>query len=375
MKVLILIDSFGRGGAEKSTSLFILKLQELRKDINFICVYLNPYKPGSYEEIERNNIPLIHLSAKGLFNKVKKFRKIIKEYKPDIIHSVLYEANLIKRLASIGLDGVYVESLVNKPYVQEREYQTKSVEYKSKIIKLIDKSTAFLVDHFHSVGFAVAEHYKEIYGPNLKFTVVERGRPVPTLKSKLHFPANVEFLTLVTTARQEYQKGLIYLLEAIIPFKHSVKLRIIGREGSATPQLKEFVKQNHLEDTVHFYGFIENVTEVVAEADVYVSASLFEGLPGSVIEAMSVKKPLLLSDIAEHREVANENRNAIFFKSKDVEGIKKNIKRLLDKEVDLISFGNNSFEIFKNRFTEEAMVKGMRDFYYKIMKLKDHGDM
>lgn len=371
MKVLILIDSFGRGGAEKSTALFILKLQELRKDINFICVYLYPYKPGSYEEIERNNIPLIHLKERGLFKKISKFRELIKEFKPDIIHSVLYESNLIKRLASIGLNGIYVESLVNKPYVKEREYQSKSVEYKSKVVKLVDRRTSFLVDHFHSVGYAVAEHYKSIYGKKLKFTVVERGRPVPGLLPSDPKSKNPRILYIVTTARQEYQKGLIYLLEAIIPFKEFIRLKIIGRNGSATPQLYKFVEENDLGNTVEFFGFIDNVIEVVAQADLYVSASLYEGLPGSVIEAMSVKKPLLLSDIDEHREVATENKNAIFFKSKDVEGIRRGLQLILNNEVDMNSFGNNSFQIFKDRFTEEAMVKGMGEFYNKIIKLKD----
>ena len=370
MKVLILIDSFGRGGAEKSTALFILKLHELRKDINFICVYLYPYNPGSYEELQQNNIPLIHLNEKGLFQKVKKFRAIIKEFNPDIVHSVLYESNLIKRLASIGLKGVFIESLVNKPYVKEREYQTKSVEYKSKVTKFLDKRTAFLVDHFHSVGYAVAEHYKKIYGEDLKFTVVERGRPIPGLLSISPSQKNAGFLTLVTTARQEYQKGLIYLLEALIPLKNSVRLKIIGREGSATTQLQDYVKQHNLENTVEFHGFIDNVIEVVSKADVYVSTSLYEGLPGSVIEAMSVKKPLLLSDIEEHREVATENKNAVFFKSRDVEGIRRGIQQILNDKVDLISFGNNSFQIFKERFTEDAMVKGMGDFYNNVIKLK-----
>lgn len=371
MKILILIDSFGRGGAEKSTALFILKLNKMYSHINFICVYLYPYKPGLYDEIEKNNIPLIHLNEKSLFLKVKKFREIIKENQPDIVHSVLYESNLIKRLASIGLNSIFIESLVNKPYVKEREYQKKSIEYKSKVTKFIDKRTAFLVDHFHSVGYAVANHYKEIYGKNLKFTVVERGRPLPGIINLQNNKKDENFLILVTTARQEYQKGLIYLLEAILPFKNKVRLKIIGREGSATKQLQNFIKGNQLEDTVLFYGFIENVIEIVNEADVYVSTSLYEGLPGSVIEAMSVKKPLLLSDIEEHREVATENKNALFFNPKDIDGIRNHINNILDNKVDLITYGNNSFEIFIERFTEDAMVEGMADFYNNVIKLKN----
>jgi hypothetical protein len=57
MRILILIDSFGRGGAEKSTASFIIQLKKKYKDFEFLCVYLYPYSPGFYEEIENNNIP------------------------------------------------------------------------------------------------------------------------------------------------------------------------------------------------------------------------------------------------------------------------------------------------------------------------------
>lgn len=371
MKVLILINSFGRGGAEKSTALFILKLNKQYADINFVCVYLYPFTPGFYKEIEENNIPIIHIKEKTIFSRVKRFRSIIKDYKPDIIHSVLHESNMITRFSSIGVKAVFVESLVSKPYFIDREYQNKIIKYKHTIgIKFLDKYTSFLVNHFHSVGLTVAKYYLEVYNRKFAYTIVRRGRPVPmNVPEKVN--TNSEKLILVTLARHEYLKGLQYLVEAVQPIKDKVKLKIVGRDGSATKSLKEFVKAHQMENTVEFCGFLNDVIPVLREADIYVSASLTEGLPGSVIEAMSLKMPLLLSDIEEHREVATENGNALFFKSKDKEEIRSNIIRILDNEIDLISLGNKSFEIFNERFTEEAMVNGMAQFYYKLLKLKN----
>src|SRR5690606_6992734 len=108
-----------------------------------------------YDEIKNNNIPLIHLSEKGLLSKVKKFRQLLDEFRPDVVHSILFDSNIISRLASIGRNEIIVESLVNKTYSEDREFRSKTLRVKNSIIKLVDKNTSFLVDHFHSVGHSV----------------------------------------------------------------------------------------------------------------------------------------------------------------------------------------------------------------------------
>lgn len=367
MKILILINSFGRGGAEKSTAAFILKVNKQYKNINFVCVYLHPYMPGFYDEIKENKIPLIQIKEKSLFSRIKRFRSIIDEFQPDIVHSVLFDSNLISRFSSIGRKEIYVESLVNKTYSIDREYKSKNIQIKSSLIKILDKRTSHLVDHFHSVGFAVAKHYLEVYNRKLNYTVVERGRLEP-----VGIPEKIENISgkliLLTLARQEYQKGLLYLLEAMLPFKNIVKLQIVGREGSATEGLKEFVRLHKMENDVEFCGYFNDVQEIVNNADIYVSASLYEGLPGSVIEAMSLRKPLLLSDIGEHREVAIENENALFFQTKNPKELSEKIEIFINNRNILKDFGNRSFEIFKERFTEDAMVRGMAEFYLDIVE-------
>lgn len=362
MKILILINSFGRGGAENSTAKFILGVNKKYKDINFMCVYLEKYIPGCYEELAENGIEVTKLPGHNFFTRVNSLRKLITINQPDIVHTILFESNMIGRFAIIGSDVTLVESLVNKSYSEDRDFQNHLLGVKSQIIKYLDKSTFRLVDHFHSVGHAVANHYIQIYGKKIPYTVVERGRTLPENIDN-SFNKKEGKLNLVTLARQEYQKGLIYLLEAIIPHKESVKLQIIGREGAATEVLRTFINANDLNETVEFCGYLSNVFPLLRNADVYVSASLYEGLPGSVIEAMSVKLPLLLSDIEEHREVAKENKNALFFEAKNPAQLSEKILIFQENSQLRHLFGMSSFEIFQKQFTEEAMVSGMASFY------------
>lgn len=365
MKVLISINSFGRGGAEKSTASFVIKIKEQYPDFEFICIYFYKHTPGFYDEIAENGVELIQIKEKGLIGRIRKFKEIINTHEPDVIHSILYEANLVARLSSIGSNYIFVESLVNKPYHKQREFQNKGVKYKRYVVKFIDIITSKTVDHFHAVGHAVANHYLNVYKWQFNYTVVHRGRPIPELKENLTLKKN-EKLILITTARQEYQKGLIYLLRAAKILKGKVKIQILGREGAATPVLKEYIKKNALENDVEFCGYLKNINPVVQKADLYVSNSLYEGLPGSVIEAMALKKPLLLSDIEEHREVAAEDQNAFFFTPTDIEGLVKGTEQFMNNPELLTDFGNKSFEIFQEKFTEKAMVEGMVNFYLNL---------
>lgn len=368
MKILILINSFGRGGAENSTAKFILGVHKNHEDINFQCVYLEKYVPGSYEELAKNGLKVTKLEGSSFLSRVNNFRKLISVYKPDIVHTILYESNMIGRFASVGNKTILVESLVNKSYSEDRDFTSSSLKYKNYIIKYLDKITSRMVDHFHAVGHAVAKHYISVYGRKFAYTVVERGRRYPAFIEESDLKIN-EKLCLVTLARQEYQKGLIYLLKAIVPFKDNLKFQIIGREGAATESIKNFINEHDLKDTVEFCGYLSDVFPILRRADVYVSASLYEGLPGSVIEAMSVKLPLLLSDIEEHREVAKENKNALFFEPKNSAQLSEKILTFQKNPQLRYLYGMNSFEIFQQQFTEEAMITGMTSFYKKIQSI------
>lgn len=365
MKILIHINSFGRGGAEKSTASFIMKIKERYPEFDFLCTYYYKFTPGFYEELEKTDIRLLQITEKNLLGRIKKFRSIISDYHPDIVHSILYEANIVSRLSSIGSNYISVESLVNKPYLKQREFQNDKIKYKFAVIKLIDKYTSHLVDQFHAVGQAVANHYMKVYDQKFEYTVVHRGRPIPKFNEQIMDEKKEKF-TIITTARQEYQKGLIYLLKAVKTLNGLVKFQILGRKGAATPQLKKFINENEMENDVEFCGYLEDINPVVRNADLYVSASLFEGLPGSVIEAMSHRKPLLLSDIEEHREVAQVGENALFFTPGNVNEIVEGIKNFIDNPKMLKNFGSNSFKIFQEKFTEDAMVDGMVNFYKEI---------
>ena len=94
--------------------------------------------------------------------------------------------------------------------------------------------------------------------------------------------------------------------------------------------------------------------------------AFFEGSPGSVIEAMSYGLPLILSDIPEHREIAVEGENTIFFPLKNINQMTGIFDKVFEQEYHLEQLGSHSKRIFSERFKEEIIYSEYDVLYKRI---------
>ena len=111
-------------------------------------------------------------------------------------------------------------------------------------------------------------------------------------------------LTCIYVARLIELKRHKFLFD-IIQAVPRIKLKLIG-SGSLEEELKLDAKQKNIDDRVEFVGSLQRdeVYKALFQSDVYVSTSSYEGLPVSVLEAMRCNLPCVLSDIEQHRELA-----------------------------------------------------------------------
>jgi glycosyltransferase involved in cell wall biosynthesis len=86
--------------------------------------------------------------------------------------------------------------------------------------------------------------------------------------------------------------------------------------GPLEPELRRLAQDLGIAGSVIFAGFVQDMCGVLRRADVYVSVSLAEGSPNAVQEAMACGTPVVLSDIAAHRELADAGA-AVFVDGQD----------------------------------------------------------
>jgi glycosyltransferase involved in cell wall biosynthesis len=209
--------------------------------------------------------------------------------------------------------------------------------------------------------------------PDNKVTVIERGRRPETLpivsparraaaRDKLGLPVDAE--VLVSVGRQEYQKGHRYSLVAVreLSDRPDLVLLVAGRTGNESDELQQILTgMPEIAARVQLLGHRPDVAEVLAAADLFVFPSLFEGMPGAVIEAMASGLPIVASDIGA---------NAVLVAPRDASALAAAVRELLDDRLRMDDTGNRSREIFEKRFTIERSVEGFIDLYHQVSPAK-----
>jgi glycosyltransferase involved in cell wall biosynthesis len=240
-----------------------------------------------------------------------------------------------------------------------------------------------LTTHFHAVSQAAKDSATtSLRIPAERITVVERGRNPGRLgqsglerrwKSRQQLGLAAEDEVIVNLGRHEYQKGQKYLLEAAatLSFAHPrLILLMAGRQGNLTNELEKFKDHLGLNGQVRFLGHRQDVAEILAAADLFVFPSLYEGLPGAVIEAMALGLPIVASDIPPVREVVEENRNALLVAPASSAELAKAIATLFDDRDKALAYGRHSRKIFETRFTLQHSAARMIELYQKVAALK-----
>lgn len=378
MRILLVIDSFFTGGAEFSTLELFNYLKDKGEEI-LICKTkeMHPeYNPEAFG-LEANLIRT--LPQAGFKAKRKALQNIITDFKPDIIHSVLFNSNLLVRSIRVfDSSFVHIESLVNHTYSSNRLNEPRVTKYKLEFYRWLDRITSYFgTDHFHPNGFSVAEHYQEALGisPN-KMTVVHRGRrgenyEVASLsKSDFGIPENQ--LVLINVARQEYQKGQDVLFDAIALLPkdvlNKIHLLIVGREGKATPSLQKQVEDKGISSSISFLGHRTDIPALLNMSDIFVFPSRFEGLPGVLIEAEASGLPIVCTHLSMMLEVVRVNENALTFEINNPNQLASAIERIVTNADLRAVFSKKSKQIFKENFQIESVHQKMHDLYQKLIQ-------
>lgn len=147
------------------------------------------------------------------------------------------------------------------------------------------------------------------------------------------------------------------------------RLAFVGA-GSLEEPLAREIDSSRLGDRVALTGLVprDDVFSRCAQADLFVSASLGEGLPVAVIEAMAAGCPVVLSDIPHHREVAEGADFVPFVRTGDIDGFAREIERFRSMSPEARrTIGLEGRKLVSGRFGLPTMHAGYERVYREIL--------
>lgn len=317
--VLFLLDTLEIGGAERS----ILEISSRFKRYKPIVVTLFKGSHLKKEYLQRG-IEVISLDfEKETKDTVIKAEldKIVSTIKPLVIHATLIRSCLVSRKLSRSHEYILINSLVNNTYGMQR-YKTLPPVRALKLfyIQIRDAKSSSKVDYYFSNSETIKKTTSRALGINLKkIKVIYRGRNPEIFDKLFTDKANTELKgnstdLYICVGRLIKRKGQLDLVHAfaehVIKFPDS-KLILVG-EGPLRKELEIKIDQLGLNDKIELLGQRNDVPELLLKANYFVFPSYYEGLPGSLVEAMFSRTPIIASSIPENLECINKETSLIF---------------------------------------------------------------
>lgn len=184
------------------------------------------------------------------------------------------------------------------------------------------------------------------------------------LREELNLKSSVPLVGAVSVIRS--WKGLDYLVKAVpLILKEIPEARfIIAGEGTHRNTLEKTINETGAGDKVYLLGHREDIVNVLHSIDILVHPSYAnEGVPQTILQAMTMGKPVVASDLAPLKEVVTENETGILTPIKDKEGIASAVIKLLhDKELSK-KLGENGRRLVVSSYSFTAMLDKLESLY------------
>lgn len=238
--------------------------------------------------------------------------------------------------------------------------------FASKYIKIGEKVAAKYADEIIVLSEGVQKYFMDTYGRKTVFIPNGVNRPVirgpQLIKEKFGLDKDSYILFL---GRLVPEKGISYLIEAFKQIDTEKKLVIAGGSSDTNEFLRKLKKLAKDDERIIFTGFVQGqlLEELNSNAYVYVLPSDLEGMPLSLLEAMSYGNCCVVSDIAECAEVVEDK--AVVFPKSNVEQLKEKLQDLCDHPEIVQSYKNSASDFICQKYNWDDVVNGTVVLYQK----------
>jgi glycosyltransferase involved in cell wall biosynthesis len=371
--VLHVINQLWGAGAESSLRAFILGSGG--GNVQHAVAVLTPQgnHPGPLREA---GVPVYVPARHGnRWDNVRHVRAAVLDFRPNLLHTSLFEADLAGRIAAWQTGTPVITSFVNAAYGPEAAAAEVAHPWKVRAARGIDR---FLAQHattaFHAISAAAAAHATQHLGvATERIRVVPRGRSRDQLGRRTQERRDrvrrdqgwSDALVIINVARQEPQKGHVHLIDAFAQVHQEVPealLVLVGRAGRATPAIDECIIHHDLDTAVVRLGARDDVPDLLVGADLFAFPSMYEGLGGAVLEAAALEVPVVCSDLPALHEVLGPH-HPWYVPPADPGALADTLLEPLRDPAQAASVTDLALSRFEEAFELQRAVEGMLELY------------
>jgi glycosyltransferase involved in cell wall biosynthesis len=343
------------GGTEMVIKNIIEGADAAKFKMSIFCIE-QPIGPWG-QELEANGITIHSKNRKeGFdFSMIANIRKVLTSEKIDVIHCHQYTPWVYGVIAAIGLNTKVI-------FTEHGRFYPDSSSWKRRIVNPI---LSFFTDSITAISKATKQALVDYeFLPANKIDVIYNGIKALTVTSEEERQAlRNEFLitnddiVLGTVARLDPIKNHAMMLDAfnsVLKNHPNAKLIIVG-DGELNTALKEQCNKLDISDKVIFTGYITNPSNYIQLFDIFLLSSLSEGTSMTLLEAMSVGKPCVVTDAGGNSEIILNGCNGIVTKNKICKDFSLAIEELMLNEEKRLLMAKEGCRRYQRLFSSIKM--------------------
>ena len=234
-----------------------------------------------------------------------------------------------------------------------------------------EKNKAFVHRNLSKCDIIIAlTEYWRIYFKGLGFdnvVIVPNIVDAPVVQKNMNDDGktHILYLGMITKA-----KGIYDLLDVVNKYKTALENKIILHIGGngETSTLQSIIKENGLSQIVKFEGWVsgEKKVELLNNADVFILPSYTEGLPISILEAMSYRLPVISTPVGGIPEVIKDGENGFLFTPGDKDALYNAINNLVADKNQREDMGEKSYKRVQQHFPDKV-AEILENIYTELM--------
>lgn len=361
MNVLYVIWSLETGGAEQVVAALATGLD--RKRFRPMVCCLN-WEGELAPSVKNEEIPVFSLNKARGFDPaiILKLARLLRREKIDVVHTHLWTSNFWGRIAA---------SLARTPIVVTTEHNIDV--WKSRHHFLADRLLGKVTSKVVYVSDSVMSFYvdKTGIGPprgQRIYNGIDTGRfrgSFDTSRLRRELGIDQQAMVISTIGRLVPQKGHRLFIDVMKQVRNSCPsaVGLIVGEGECEDELKQYNQEQKTSGFVHLTGLRRDIAEILHLSDVFVLSSYREGFPITILEAMAVGRPCVVTDVGGNSEAVDSGATGFVTPPGDADSLAKPIIQLLQDDDLRASMGRHARRRIDDLFSIRAMVAQTEDLY------------
>jgi glycosyltransferase involved in cell wall biosynthesis len=366
MKVLHLISSGGIYGAE----VMLLNLASAQKRLGckpVIGVFENKHTP--HVELARVaneqglTVEVIPCRGRLDLKTIHILRRSIRNSGVSLVHGHGYKSNL---------DGFFSSKPLGVPFVATCHLWT-GASLTIRLYEYLDSLILRKATRVVAVSDAIADCLHKAGIQRDKISVIYNGTDLPartkcqpTVRQELRVGDRV---IVGTVGRLETQKGIEYFIAAakeVLSEFPQVLFVVVG-EGSLRSKFQRMIIDLRLSSNLLLLGRRNDMAGVYASLDLFVLASIDEGMPMTILEALAAGRPVVATKVGAVDKLIIPERTGMLTEPRDVAGLRDAMLRCLRDPSFALDLGRNGEEYVRTSFSSDGMARSYLDVYRQVL--------